>query len=115
MPPALAIRKIQEWSGQYFNEELVGHFVRSVGIFPLGTLVRLESGLLAVVVEHSGTSLLNPVVRVMYDTGKRSGVEPYDLDLSQQSADRIAGYESPAKWGIDPARFLAAATGTAVH
>jgi putative nucleotidyltransferase with HDIG domain len=115
MPPALAIRKIQEWSGQYFNEELVGHFVRSVGIFPLGTLVRLESGLLAVVVEHSGTSLLNPVVRVMYDTGKRSGVESYDLDLSQQSADRIAGYESPAKWGIDPARFLAAATGTAVH
>ena len=115
MPPAMAIRKIQEWSEQYFNEELVEHFVRSVGIFPPGTLVRLESGLLAVVLEHSGASLLNPVVRVVYDTGKRSRVESYDLDLSQQSADRIAGYESPAKWEIDPPRFLGAAAGTSAH
>lgn len=115
MPPALAIRKIQEWSGQYFNVELVSHFIRSVGIFPLGTLVRLESGLLAIVVEHSGASLLNPVVRVVYDTGKRIRVEPYELDLSQQSADRITGYESPGKWGLDPAGFFTVAEGTTVH
>ncbi|MCK9200502.1 MAG: HD-GYP domain-containing protein [Gallionella sp.] len=106
MAPVMAIRKIQEWSGQYFNEELVSHFIRSVGIFPLGTLVRLESDLLAIVVEHSGASLLNPVVRVVYDTGKRSRVEPYDLDLSRQSADRIVGFESGEKWGIAPADFL---------
>lgn len=115
MPPALAIRKIQEWSGQYFNAELVSHFVRSVGIFPLGTLVRLESGLLAIVTEHSGGSLLNPVVRVVYDTGKRSKVAPYDLDLSRQSADRIVGYESMEKWAIDPAYFLTAMDESAVR
>lgn len=115
MPPAMAIRKIQEWSGQYFNVELVSHFIRSVGIFPLGTLVRLESGLLAIVVEHSGANLLNPVVRVVYDTVKRSRGEPYDLDLSLQSADRITGYESPGKWGLDPAGFLTVAEGTTVH
>jgi len=115
MAPALAIRKIQEWSGQYFNVELVSHFIRSVGIFPLGTLVRLESGLLAIVVEHSGASLLNPVVRVVYDTGKRIRVEPYELDLSQQSADRITGYESPGKWGLDSAGFFTVAEGTTVH
>lgn len=107
MPPVVAIRKLQEWSGQYFNEELVGHFIRSVGIFPLGTPVRLESGLLAIVVGHSETSLLDPLVRVVFDTGRRSELTPYDIDLSQQSADRITGYESPEKWGLDPARFLA--------
>lgn len=106
MEPVMAIRKIQEWSGQYFNVELVSHFIRSVGIFPLGTLVRLESDQLAIVVGHSASSLLNPEVRVVYDAGKRSSVEPYDLDLSRQSADRIVGFESGEKWGIDPAKFL---------
>lgn len=106
MPPVMAIRKIQEWSGQYFNEELVSHFVRSVGIFPLGTLVRLESELLAIVVEHSGSSLLTPVVRVVYDTRKRWKIDPYDLDLSKQTTDRIVGHEPPEKWGIAPSDFL---------
>lgn len=115
MSPAVAIRKIQEWSGQYFNEELVGHFIRSVGIFPLGTPVKLESGLLAIVVGHSEASLLNPVVRIVFDTGRRSELAPYDIDLSQQSADRITGYESPEKWGLDPARFLDAPAGACAH
>jgi putative nucleotidyltransferase with HDIG domain len=115
MPPAVAIRKLQEWSGQYFNEELVGHFIRSVGIFPLGTPVRLESGLLAIVVGHSETSLLDPLVRVVFDTGRHSELSPYDIDLSQQTADRITGYEPPEKWGLDPARFLAEPAGACAH
>jgi putative nucleotidyltransferase with HDIG domain len=106
MEPVMAIRKIQEWSEQYFNVELVSHFIRSVGIFPLSTLVRLESGLLAIVVEHSGANQLYPVVRVVYDTHKRWKIDPYDLDLSKQSADRIASYESSGKWGINPTDFL---------
>lgn len=106
MDPVLAIRKIQEWSEQYFNTELVSHFVRSVGIFPLGTLVRLESGLLAIVIEHSAANLLCPAVRVVYDTRRQWQLDPYDLDLSQQTADRIVGYEPPEKWHIEPAGFL---------
>lgn len=106
MEPATAIRKIHEWSELHFNAELVAHFVRSVGIFPLGTLVRLESGLLGIVIEHFATNLLRPIVRIVYDTNKHWQVAPYDLDLSAQSADRIVGYEPHEKWGLDPSNYL---------
>lgn len=106
MELVMAIRKIQEWSEQYFNEELVAHFIRSVGIFPLGTLVKLESGLLGIVTEHRSGNLLCPMVRVVYDTRKHRQMEPYDFDLSSQSADRIVGYEPQGKWGIETAHFL---------
>lgn len=106
MEPAMAIRKIQEWSEHHFNAELVSHFVRSVGIYPIGTLVRLESGLLGIVIEHFAANLLRPVVRIIYDVRKRWKVEPRDIDLSRQPADRIIGFESPAKWNIATTDFL---------
>jgi hypothetical protein len=44
-----------------------GHFVKSIGIYPVGTLVRMESGRLGVVVEQQvGKSLLSPKVRVFF-------------------------------------------------
>lgn len=106
MAPAMAIRKLMEWSDRHFNAELVGHFVRSIGIFPLGTLVRLESGLLGIVVAHSSENLLHPVVRVIYDTRRRWKVPPRDVDLSRGEADRIIGCEEPQKWGIEPTEYF---------
>ncbi len=103
MGPAEAIRKLHEWSEQHFNLELVEHFICCVGIYPAGTLVRLESGLLGTVVMHSPADLLRPVVNILYDTDRLCHIEPYELDLSAQSTDRIVGYESATNWGIEPA------------
>ncbi len=105
MSPAEAIRKIQEWSKFHFNEELVRHFIRSIGIYPVGSLVVLESGLIGLVVEHNAHNTLRPVVWIAYDTRARAEVSrPYDLDLSQTlgngGGDRITGYETNDKWGI---------------
>jgi len=102
MAPVDALRKLQEWSKFHFNEELVHHFIRSVGIYPVGTTVMLESGLLGIVVEQNGADLLRPVLRVVYDTGKSWAVTPYDLDLAVSGrADRIVSHELPERWGID--------------
>jgi len=105
MAPVDALRKLQEWSKFHFNEELVRHFIRSVGIYPVGTLVKLESGLLGIVVEQNRADLLRPLLRVVYDAGKRWAVTPYDLDLAA-SADRVVGHEQPERWGIDVHRHL---------
>lgn len=111
LAPVEALRKIQEWGKFHFNEELVGHFIRSIGIYPIGTLVLLESDRLGIVVEQNAGDLLRPVVRVVYDAARRWEVPPHDIDLSSpsDSADRVVTYQDPHKWGIDPNLYLSVA------
>lgn len=107
MEPVEAIRKLREWSEQHFNVDLVEHFICCVGIYPISTLIILESGLLGLVSRHNPADLTKPVVLVIYDSIKQCRVAPYAIDLAEQSADRITGYESAKKWGIDRAEISA--------
>lgn len=108
MAPVDALRKLHEWSQFHFNEELVRHFIRSVGIYPVGTLVKLESGRLGVVVEQNSGNLLRPVLRIVYDTRKHQAVTPYEINLAAdvERADRIVSHELPEFWGIDIRQYL---------
>ena len=99
------LKKLYEWDGAY-NRDLVQKFIRCVGIYPVGSLVRLESGLIAIVMEHGDNSLIYPLVRVVYNANKQKYVMPYDIDLSIKESDRVTGYEIPDKWGIDPEKFI---------
>ncbi|MBK5963485.1 phosphodiesterase [Thiocystis minor] len=109
MEPPLALRKLLEWSGQHVDPQLVQQFIRCVGIYPVGTLVRLRSGRLGVVVESSREGLLQPVVRVFMDADRRRYLAVQDLDLSRQrkgSEERIERAESPEQWRVNPAELL---------
>jgi putative nucleotidyltransferase with HDIG domain len=109
IPPYEALRKLLEWSPHHFDRTLVQQFIRCVGIYPIGTLVRLESQRLAVVVETGRAELLKPVVRVVYDIGARRRLTPQDLDLAAPRVygkDRILNAEDPAKWGLRPEYML---------
>lgn len=82
MEPSEALRKLLSWSNHHFDPKLVQQFIRCVGIYPVGTLVRLVSGRIAVVVESSRDGLLRPVVRVCFDPDRRRELTLEDLDLS---------------------------------
>jgi len=98
--PAESIRRMAAWKG-HFDPAVFNAFVRSVGIYPVGALVRLQSDHLAVVLEQDENSLLTPKVRVFYHAKRRTQVFLRDLDLSSANAgDRIAGVESPEAWGF---------------
>lgn len=103
------LRKLYGWSKTHFNEQLVHQFIRCIGIYPVGTVVQLESGLIGVVVE-STEHLLNPVVRVIYDTNRDWAVHQRDIDLSKPDGkgggDRIISYESARRWRINPYKIL---------
>lgn len=99
--PAESIRKMAEWSKGHFDETIFQAFVKSVGIYPVGSLVRLESGRLAVVMEQSEKSLLAPLVKVFFSTKSLTYIKPEMIALSRPgSLEKIAGREDPAKWGI---------------
>ncbi|MGZ5199229.1 MAG: HD-GYP domain-containing protein [Telluria sp.] len=107
MPAAEALRKIYEWSKFHFNPVLAQEFVRCVGIYPVGTLVMLESGRLAVVVEPHESSLLTPKVNVFYDSRNQSYIRAQTIDLARE--DKIVRHELPEKWKVDPVQYMAAA------
>ena len=96
-----SIRKMAEWSGAHFDPAVFQAFVKSIGIYPVGTLVKLESGRLAVVIEQTDKSLLAPKVKVFYSTKSMSYLPPQILDLSGAGLqDKIVGREDAAKWGL---------------
>jgi putative nucleotidyltransferase with HDIG domain len=104
--PTEVLKKLHEWSGSY-NTELVEQFVRCIGIYPVGSLVMLESGLLGVVLDQGKENLLEPVVRIVFNTKKAKHVmPPYDVDLSKSGNDRACGYELPDAWDIQPEMYL---------
>jgi len=99
--PAHAVRQMARWKG-HFDPVLFQAFIRSLGIYPVGSLVRLESGYLAVVCEQHTGALLTPVVRVFYSLQAAERLAPRRLDLSGAAGqDRIVGVEDPAEWGFE--------------
>jgi len=98
--PADTIRKMAEWKDGHFDERVFQAFVKTIGIYPSGTLVRLKSGRLAIVLEQTEKSLLMPIVKVFFSTKSNEPILPEMIDLSR-SQESIASAEDPIKWGFD--------------
>ena len=97
--PAESLRKMAEWSKGHFDGKVFQAFVKSLGIYPIGSLVRLTSGRLGVVIDQTGKSLTMPVVKVFFSTKSNMRIVPEVVDLSLPStSEKIVSREDPAKW-----------------
>ncbi|WP_150428525.1 HD-GYP domain-containing protein [Dechloromonas sp. CZR5] len=109
MSPSLALRQLYEEGGKQYDPTLVAAFVKTVGIFPVGTLVLLESGHLAVVEQLNPDNMLTPVVLVIYHTGRQQYLTtPAQVDLSRKVGNhygQIVRAESYERWGISALRW----------
>ncbi|MDF3937155.1 HD-GYP domain-containing protein [Pseudomonas citronellolis] len=99
--PAESIRRMGQWCGSHLDEAVFRALVKCLGIYPVGSLVRLESERLAVVVEQDSASLLTPQVKVFYSIRTRAAIPQEVLDLARlKGRERIVGRESPEQWGF---------------
>lgn len=100
--PAESLKKMSEWARGHFDETVFQAFVRSIGIYPVGTLVKLQSGRLGVVVEQQiGKSLLLPKVRAFFSTQSMAYISPVLLDLSAPgNRDKIVSREDASTWNL---------------
>lgn len=97
--PAESLRKMAEWANGHFDPRVFQAFVKTMGIYPVGSLVRLTSGRIGVVVEQASKSLTTPCIKVFYSTQSQMRILPELVDLSRpDSVEKVVGREDPDKW-----------------
>ncbi len=99
--PAESLRRMAEWVNGHFDPTIFQAFVKSVGIYPIGSLVKLNSGRLGIVIDQAEKSLLTPSVKVFYSIRSKARIKPEVIDLSRpECPEKITSREDPSKWNF---------------
>ena len=97
--PAESLARMTEWTKGHFDPAIFQAFVKCVGIYPVGSLIRLKSGRLGIVIDQSRKSLLKPIIKVFYSTQSQARIKPIVIDLSNPGcAEKIDTREDPDNW-----------------
>jgi len=97
--PSESLRRMAEWTKGHFDPRLFQAFVKSIGIYPVGSLVRLTSGRIGVVMEQGEKSLTSPRVKVFFSTKSDLRIPPEVVDLAEPGcSEKIVAREDPEKW-----------------
>jgi putative nucleotidyltransferase with HDIG domain len=97
--------------GQQFDQDLVRRFVQLLGIYPVGNLVRLDTGEIGVVMQVHAPEPYRPQVRVLFDRAGTRIELPYDINLWEVEAGQdlpssVNAPLNPAEYDIDPLTLL---------
>lgn len=71
MTPSAAVREIYKGRGTQFDDALTLKFIKSIGLYPPGTVVELHNGYLGLVMERSQKYQRLPKVLVLQDKQKK--------------------------------------------
>lgn len=109
--PHDALQMLSNWSGTQFQADMVEHFIQSIGVFPVGSLVELSTGEVAVIVTHNKQKRLRPKVLIVSEPDKTPRKHPSVKDLIYDVSDNPVyirrGLPSNA-YGIDPSEYYLA-------
>lgn len=100
--PAVALQRMAQWRDTHLDARIFGAFVKTLGVYPIGSLVRLSNGELAVVYAVHKDSLLTPKVVRFYDTSRHCLTAPPErTDLSRAPHLTIVQREDPQQWSFN--------------
>lgn len=108
MPPATAINLMKELAGEYLNPEMVKSFAKMMGKYPPGTLVRMETGEIALVWKANPGDPEKPQIRVIIDETGTLVEKPFTEKLEERSAGTaaIVAVINPLAKGIDVGEYF---------
>jgi len=92
---------------ELFDAELVLHFIKCLGVHPVGTIVKLTNERLALVLEGNKSNPIKPKVKLFYNAKHGHHVTPKDLDLNEPDQSiKIVSSIKPLDYQINLARLL---------
>ena len=115
-----AVRELNRQSGVKFQEEVVEQFIRAIGMFPTGSLVELNTGEVAIVIEQNVQRRLRPKILVLLNAERQPVRRNKTVDLSklpdqagQKRALWIQGGFPTGSFNIDPKDYFLKPKGNA--
>jgi len=96
---------LQRNDGKQFDQNLVRRFVQLVGIYPVGNMVRLYNGEIAVVMKAHAPDPYRPCVRILMTADEMPLANPIEVNLwemAEEQDNAIQAPLDPAEYGIDP-------------
>lgn len=116
--PAISTQKALEAlvakRGQKFREVIVDQFIQCIGLYPVGSLVELNSGEVGVVVQQHQTRRLKPRLFIILGPDKSIERHPITIDLMMEPSTptgepyRIVRALPNDAYGINPGEFYLA-------
>lgn len=104
--PLAASRMLLERTPHKLDAELLQQFIKCIGIYPPGSVVKLSSGKLALVLENNAKKPLLPKVKVFYHSVHQHHIPPKVLDLARQQEEQIDSCVDLKKYGLDVHNYI---------
>lgn len=106
--PAEAIKVMNNFSGRHFNPEILKTFISLIGVYPVGTMVRLSTSEICLVTKTNPDAAESPVVKVLYGKDGYLVDEPYDVDLAsaEEKERKIIAVVNPTTTDLNIEAFF---------
>ncbi|MDX1536915.1 HD-GYP domain-containing protein [Arsukibacterium sp.] len=104
--PVAASRYLLSLTPLQLDAELLQLFIKCIGVYPPGTVVKLTTGKLALVLENNPKKPTQPKVKLFYHSVHQHHIVPKVMDLSRQQEEHIEGCVDLKKYGLDVRNYL---------
>ncbi len=107
MAPIKAFKILRSEDNTGYDKELVEQFIQCLGIYPVGTLVKLASGKLGLISALNNNKPLNPFVKVFYNARLNQAIPIEEVDLSvSKYQDQIESCVRPEDFNLNLLGFF---------
>jgi putative nucleotidyltransferase with HDIG domain len=105
--PINAFKTLIAEAPEYYDEELVENFIQCMGVYPVGTLVKLNSGKLGLISRLNKQKPLHPYVRVFYNIRMNQAIPIQEINLSESKyKDQIDCCIRPEEFNLNLLGFF---------
>jgi len=88
LPPNKALDFMYKQKGRLFHPQMLDQFIQVIGIYPVGTMVRLNTGDVGFVIKQNKTWRMKPVIMVVMNKYREKLETPIHIDLMNQPKNK---------------------------